>query len=530
MTRLVDRAAGALAKLDSRRKFLSRTAMVGTAMAIGPTNYVLRPQSAYAAVCNCSGSNCDCGALCCDGYTEFCCTMYGKNTCPPGTTVAGWWKADGSGFCGSGPRYYYDCNAACNGCGCGSNGVCDGSCSGTKCGCAHGDCNNRKAGCTKFRYGQCNNNIRCVGPIVCRVITCTAPWDLFPDECNTSTATDNNTRFHNKPCLQGGPSGRVLSATKASGGRIRVQGWAVDPDTAAAIQVHVYVDDKYVKGATANIARPELATTHPDFGINHGFDVSVPVSDGSHRVCVYGINRSGGGGNALLGCRTVKVGGPVFGYLDTVAAASGGVRVKGWAIDPDTSAPITIRAYIDGKWAAGFKADVPRPDVARAHPGYGTEHGFDRVIPAGRGRHTVCLYAINDNGTGPHLPLGCRTVTVGGGSSQPSPKPPSGGRTPFGYLEQASVSGDSVRVRGWTIDPDTSNPVTIRVYLNGKWLAGFPADVRRKDVARVHPGYGDRHGFDKKIRIPRGRHQLKVYAINNSGSPNTLLGARTVSR
>ena len=32
MTRLVDRAAGALAKLDSRRKFLSRTAMVGTAM------------------------------------------------------------------------------------------------------------------------------------------------------------------------------------------------------------------------------------------------------------------------------------------------------------------------------------------------------------------------------------------------------------------------------------------------------------------------------------------------------------------
>jgi hypothetical protein len=142
----------------------------------------------------------------------------------------------------------------------------------------------------------------------------------------------------------------------------------------------------------------------------------------------------------------------------------------------------------------------------------------------------VCLYAINDNGTGPHLPLGCRTVTVGGGSSQPSPKPPSGGRTPFGYLEQASVSGDSVRVRGWTIDPDTSNPVTIRVYLNGKWLAGFPADVRRKDVARVHPGYGDRHGFDKKIRIPRGRHQLKVYAINNSGSPNTLLGARTVSR
>ena len=82
------------------------------------------PGSAYAAVCSCSGSSCDCGSRCCDGYTEFCCTLNGDNRCPPGSIMAGWWKADGSGFCGpNAPRYYMDCNASCGGCGCGRSGT-----------------------------------------------------------------------------------------------------------------------------------------------------------------------------------------------------------------------------------------------------------------------------------------------------------------------------------------------------------------------------------------------------------------------
>ncbi len=528
MTRLVDRAATALSKIDSRRKFLTRTAMVGTAMAVGPANYVLRPRSAYAAICNCSNYKCDCNSTCCDGYTEPCCTLFGKNTCPPGTTVAGWWKADGSGFCGSGPRYYYDCNAACRGCGCGSNGVCEGSCSGTACGCAHKDCNNRKSGCTKFRYGQCNNDTICVGPIICRVITCSPPWNMFPGECTTASATDNNTRFHDRPCLHGGPSGRLISA-KVEAKRVRLTGWAVDPDTTAAAKIHIYVDDKFVTAADANRTRHHLATTHASYGKNHGFNVTVPLGSGSHKVCVYALNRAGGGSNTLLGCRTVKVGGSVRGRVETIAATSGGVRVKGWAIDPDTTGPVKIRTYVDGKWAAGITANVRRPDVAKANPGFGAEHGFDRVVPVGPGRHEVKVFAIDAKGSGSDRELGSRTVTIGGGS-QPDPKPKPGGRVPFGYLEKVTTPGAKVRVRGWSIDPDTSRPVTIRVYLDGKWLAGFKADAVRRDVAGAHPGFGTKHGFDEQIALPAGRHKLCVYAINNSGSPNTLLGCRTVTR
>lgn len=213
---IVERTSRLLERRVGRRGFLVRSALVGSALAAVPGRYVLRPGDAYAAICSCSGSSCDCGATCCDGYTEFCCTITGENRCPPGSIFAGWWKADGSGFCNVGgtgrPRYYLDCNSQCGGCGCGGSGVCSGSCNGTRCGCANGSCGNRKAGCTHFRYGQCNQNVPCVGPIVCRVVTCTPPWQLDA-ACSTAVLTDNNTRFHDRPCLHE-PTTRVGVAVR----------------------------------------------------------------------------------------------------------------------------------------------------------------------------------------------------------------------------------------------------------------------------------------------------------------------------
>lgn len=206
------RLAGVVNRLarrhTSRRSFLARTAVAGSALATVPGQWILRPNTAYAAVCNCQGQSCQCGSLCCDGYTDFCCTIYGRNDCPPGSVVAGWWRAEGSGFCdvnGQGrPRYYLDCNASCGPCGCGSSGVCGpecGQCAG-EAGCAHRRCDHRKTCRTRFRYGQCNNDVPCVGPIICRVVTCTPPWTITKFDCDATDAVDNFTRFHNRPCLQ----------------------------------------------------------------------------------------------------------------------------------------------------------------------------------------------------------------------------------------------------------------------------------------------------------------------------------------
>lgn len=135
--------------------------------------------------------------------------MTGVNTCPPGTVVAGWWKAEypGSGpdHCDGGSRYYMDCNSAdCGDCGCGGSGTCGSECVDCACACANDDCGNWKTCCTRFRYGQCNQDIDCVGPIVCRVVTCVPPWE-WDSTCTRTTATSQSTWYHDAACLH--PSG-----------------------------------------------------------------------------------------------------------------------------------------------------------------------------------------------------------------------------------------------------------------------------------------------------------------------------------
>ena len=196
-TKLVERAGAFLANHTSRRGFLAKTAVVGSALTVNPLRYILRPGTAYAAVCGCAGRSCDCSAPCCDGYTEFCCSITGVNTCPPGTFMAGWWKADRTSYC-AGPRYYIDCNGNCQ-CACGSGHFCPG-CDGMTCGCANGECGLRHAGCTAFRYGQCHTEVACSGRILCRVVTCTPPWELDA-ACSTVSATDNFTASHDAACL-----------------------------------------------------------------------------------------------------------------------------------------------------------------------------------------------------------------------------------------------------------------------------------------------------------------------------------------
>ena len=193
-TTLVDRAAGWLERRTSRRTFLQRVAVVGSALSVSGLDYVLRPGTAYGSVC---GS----GSTCASGWTALCCTInHGVNRCPPGSFAGGWWKADGAGLCGGHARYYIDCHPRCQ-CGCGSGThFCRQSCWGCSPHCAHeGTCDERRVCHNVFRYGQCNRHISCSGPVWCRVISCTPPWKWA--NCSTSSATDNNTRSHNAPCL-----------------------------------------------------------------------------------------------------------------------------------------------------------------------------------------------------------------------------------------------------------------------------------------------------------------------------------------
>ncbi|MTD17392.1 hypothetical protein GIS00_26015 [Nakamurella sp. YIM 132087] len=211
-------ATGWRSRRADRRSFLAGAAVVGSAVATSPWRWATTPISAYDAVC---GE----GALCEQGWSVFCCSINaGANQCPPGSFVAGWWKADNSGFCCGSARYYIDCNAMCG--------------SDWQCRCGSGSCDQRRVACNQFRYGQCHQEIACYGPVVCRVVTCTPPWQ-FDASCTATSLTDNRTVTHSAPCLpgncpseltkfyydRGGPGGRYGPVTapernSAAGGRV----------------------------------------------------------------------------------------------------------------------------------------------------------------------------------------------------------------------------------------------------------------------------------------------------------------------
>ena len=204
-----------------------------------------------------------------------------------------------------------------------------------------------------------------------------------------------------------------LDAVSWTGSALGVAGWTIDPDTTAPINVSVSVDGRTAATAAANLARPDVATTYPGYGPNHGYNLTVPAAPGSHQVCVTATNTGAGTTNPQLGCRTVTVPTSLpIGSLDGVGWTGSALGVAGWTIDPDTTAPINVSVSVDGRTVTSVAANTVRTDVARSYPGYGPNHGYNLTVPAAPGSHQVCVTATNTGAGTTNPQLGCRTVTV----------------------------------------------------------------------------------------------------------------------
>ncbi len=189
--RLARGVGAALERRISRRSAVARAAVAGSALAVAPLRYLLRPGTAWAVI---RPGDCASGR-CRDGYTAFCCEIeQGYNRCPAGTYIAGWWKCTdyrGHGLChDEGVRYYLDCNRI-------PGQVFAGGCQ-----CANGDCRRRRVDCNRFRYGQCNTQVHGATEVVCRLVICQHPASAQIG-CNDTPMTDNRTCKHEASCLRG---------------------------------------------------------------------------------------------------------------------------------------------------------------------------------------------------------------------------------------------------------------------------------------------------------------------------------------
>ena len=324
-------------------------------------------------------------------------------------------------------------------------------------------------------------------------------WVLYNDWFGSPTGPTNP--YGTVDSIRTGP----LSAT--------VTGWTIDPDTDSPINVHVYVDGVFGNGATADINRPDVAAL--GHGANHGYTTTVTgLSPGAHQICVFGINVLFGT-NTLFTCQTVsgQAGSP-FGSIDTATTGAGSVTVTGWTIDPDTAASVNVQILVDGVATPAIPANLSRQDVAGAYPGYGGAHGFSATATGvGGGSHSICLNVIN-TGAGVDTDIWCSMLSV-----------PTG--PPQGYLDSVSASAGTVSVSGWALDPDSANPISTQIFVDGQQRIAITSDGSRQDLQPL--GLGTNHGFVGSTAISSGTHSICAIAINVGPGSNTNLGCRKVT-
>jgi hypothetical protein len=204
-----------------------------------------------------------------------------------------------------------------------------------------------------------------------------------------------------------------------------------------------------------------------------------------------------------------------LGVLEHLYDRPGGVRAVGWAFDPDAkSTALRIPAYVDHTWTTGAAADLPRPDVAAAHPSAGPNHGFNYFVPIPEGQHVVCVWARNI-AKGANFQLGCETKVFDYG--------------PEGAYEKLTSTPGHISVQGWTFDRDDGTaPVTVVVRVDGV-AHSVVANVARADVAKAHPAAGPDHGFAATYAVSQGTHKVCIIEKNIGNGSDNSLGCRTIT-
>ncbi len=309
-------------------------------------------------------------------------------------------------------------------------------------------------------------------------------------------------------CLMPGehdPTGRApignMEAAYAAGSGIRVTGWALDPDTAAPVEIGIAFH-----GTTgtfiADRDRPDVAAAYPGYGAAHGFDVtSGALGTGIKQVCVWIIN-VGEGQDRVLGCQDIQTGfDETIGSYETLTqVAPNTMRATGWACDGETDDSIELSYRVDDGPAQRLRTHVVRPDVNAVHGRSGV-HGFSFDMTVASGGHRVCIVALGP-GRGGDLDLGCRSVDVndlpavgpgaGISSSQavgPFPGHPLTGIDRDGGISTRLRDGSTLWLFGDSLEPRAGGGHRYFVNNTAAWAAPGEPTVTRDAVASGNVPY-----------------------------------------
>jgi cell wall-associated NlpC family hydrolase len=220
------------------------------------------------------------------------------------------------------------------------------------------------------------------------------------------------------------PRGKLDGMTIA-GNLVSFRGWSFDPDLPGIVRMVVTDNGVPSTSVLAHSLRADVGKAFPAEGNLRGFAGTLRLTPGNHSVCVF-AGDLGLGSDSRLGCTSFSVeketgAGTLsapsvkkpIGRFDSYLLGTGRLSVRGWAVDPDTTAPLQFDITIGGQSIGAGLANAPRPDVHRAHPIYSAFHGYAATFltPADPGNYELCAVAVN-NAKGGNSIIGCKIITI----------------------------------------------------------------------------------------------------------------------
>lgn len=99
---------------------------------------------------------------------------------------------------------------------------------------------------------------------------------------------------------------------------------------------------------------------------------------------------------------------------------------------------------------------------------------------------------------------------------------------PVGHADEVSAVPSSIRVRGWALDPGSTESNSVLITIDGKSTT-TAATLDRPDIG-VAFGRGNAHGFDQTFFAGTGNHSVTIYSLSNGfNGPNTLIFSGTAT-
>nr|WP_279290131.1 Ig-like domain-containing protein [Clostridium cibarium] len=307
-----------------------------------------------------------------------------------------------------------------------------------------------------------------------------------------------------------------------SGDNLTISGWTINP--AGIKQVKVYIDGTYVQDASIGISRPDVKAVYPQYNYaeKSGFRTNLDINNipnGSRKIKVEQIGNDGTGSSVEIPI-TINRPEPIGcidypGYGESIDGST--LSLGGWVLNATGIKEVNV--YIDDVLLGKANTGISRPDVKTVYPQYknADKSGYNANIDIRDIKGGVRKLRVEQVGNDGSK----SSVSINININKPTPIECID--TP---ISEQSISGKTLKISGWALNP--SGVSKVEIYVDGKYKGVAQLGISRTDVAKAFPRYanGDKSGYSATVDIndvAPGRKTVEVRQYGNDGGTHFSL-------